>query len=399
VRRLAIALVGLSLLTSAGLCPGAGGAEASASVSTVPGLQRPGTLSGPSGIALDAMGDLFIADTDHCRVLLVPGHSGVLYGLHVTRGHDYTLAGGRCGGSGDLAYPTGVAVTSRGDVYIAEATDQRVVMVPPGGRGAPHRPEEVAGNGRAGYNGNGLGGLQSELDEPTGVAVDAGGDLFIADTANCRVRMVPAVSGFHYGQLMRAGHLYDVVGTGTCGSAAGLPALSSQIWDPAAVAVDPTGDIYIAGNGDQTVVEVPVHSGDYYGTDIGANDAQVIIGLVGDGNTPYLQDGLSATSVVSELNDPEALAVSPSGTLFVTDGDMHCIRVVPDVTSSVFGRTMNGGDMYTLAGALPISNSLGIGDGTRWILTRMDIPFGIAITASGSVVFSDQGADQVREVG
>jgi hypothetical protein len=60
---------------------------------------------------------------------------------------------------------------------------------------------------------------------------------------------------------------------------------------------------------------------------------------------------------------------------------------------------MDGGDLYTLAGAFPVDNSLGVGDGTKWILARMGIPYGIAVTASGAVVFSDQGTDQVREIG
>ena len=393
------ALAGLFLVSAVGPTAGAGTLSAAPVIGTVAGLQHRGSLSSPSGVALDATGDLFVADTDHCRVLLVPDHSGLMYGLHVESRHAYTLAGSHCGAPHGLGFPTGVAVDRHGDVFIAESTDDRVVMVPPGGRAGPHAPVTVAGTGAPGYSGNGRPATKSALNGPTGVAVDAAGDLFIADTANCRVRMVPAHSGVHYGQQMVTGHLYNLVGTGVCGSALGDPALSSQIWNPVAVAVDPSGDLYIAGNGDQTVVEVPVRSGDYYGTSIGAGDAQVIIGLVGDGNTPYLADGLSATSIASELNDPEGLAVSPSGVLFVTDGTMHCIRVVPKVTGDLFGRDMDGGDMYTLAGALPDNNSLGTGDGTKWILTKMGIPYGIAVTASGAVVFSDQGTDQVREIG
>jgi sugar lactone lactonase YvrE len=389
--------VGLFLVSAAGLSAGA--LNATPAIHTVAALRGSGRLSSPSGIAVDAAGDLFVADTDHCRVLLVPDHTGVMYGLHVKNGDAYTLAGSHCGAPHGLGFPTGVAVDRHGDVFIAEATDDRVVVVPPGGQAGPHAPIAVAGIGAPGYTGNGLPATGSALDAPTGLAVDAAGDLFIADTANCRVRIVPANSGAHYGQEMMSGHLYNLVGTGVCGSALGYPALSSQIWNPVAVAVDESGDVYIAGNGDQTVVEVPVRSGDYYGTSIAAGDAQVIIGLVGDGNTPYLVDGLAATSIVSELNDPEGLAVSPSGVLFVTDGTMHCIRVVPNMTSEIFGRAMNGGDMYTLAGALPVSNSLGIGDGTKWILTKMGIPYGIAVTASGAVVFTDQGTDQVREIG
>jgi hypothetical protein len=84
--------------------------------------------------------------------------------------------------------------------------------------------------------------------------------------------------------------------------------------------------------------------------------------------------------------------------VFITDGDMHCIRVVPSVTSDVFGKTMGAGDMYTLAGALTFENASGSGDGTRWIRAHMDVPVGVAVTASGHVYFSDRGLDQVREL-
>jgi hypothetical protein len=391
-------LAGAAMAGAALAGPGAA-SGATPGIRTLVGGGHPGTLLSPGGITLDSAGDLFIADTDHCRVLLVPDHAGSLYGRRVVAGHPYTVAGGTCGGPKSLGYPTGVAVDRQGDLFIAEATGERVLMVAPGGNGNPHRPVVVAGTGTAGVNGDGLLATRSQLDEPTGVAVDAGGDLFIADTANCLVRIDPATSGVRYGQPMLAGHLYDLVGDGTCGSADGSPARMSQIWDPVAVAVDQAGDIFIADKGDQTVVEVPDRSGEYYGTAIGGGDAQVVIGVVGDGNTPYLEDGLSATSVVAEMNDPEGLAVSPSGTIFVTDGTMHCIRVVPATTSDVFGRTMDGGDLYTLAGALPVTNALGLGDGNRWVLTQLGDPIGIALTASGSVVFSDQSTGVVREIG
>ncbi len=393
------ALAGLLLVGAVALTAGAGALSATPVIRAVAGLQSPGSLSSPSGIALDDAGDLFVADTGHCRVVLVPDHTGEMYGLHVKSRRAYTLAGSHCGAPQGLGFPTGVAVDRHGDVFIAVATDDRVVMVPPGGRAGPHAPVAVAGTGAPGYSGNGLPATESALNEPTGVAVDAAGDLVIADTANCRVRMVPAHSGMHGDQQMVAGHLYNLVGTGICGSAIGSPALASQIWNPVAVAVDQSGDLYVGGNGDQTVVEVPVRTGTYYGTSIEAGDAQVIVGLVGDGTTPYLADGLPATGIVSELNDIEGLAVGPSGALFITDGDMHCIRVVPNVTTDLFGRVMDGGDMYTLAGALPIKNSLGLGDGTKWIITRMSIPYGIVVTASGAVVFSDKGTNQVRETG
>ncbi len=74
---------------------------------------------------------------------------------------------------------------------------------------------------------------------------------------------------------------------------------------------------------------------------------------------PYFADGLAATSPTAELNDPRSLAVGPTGALFVSDGFMRVIRVVPASTGTLFGRAMTGGDLYTVAGALPVSTPRG----------------------------------------
>ena len=96
----------------------------------------------------------------------------------------------------------------------------------------------VAGTGTGGFNGDGLAATASELGQPTGVAVDAAGDVYIADTANCRVRVLPAATTTLFGRAMAAGHLYNVAGTGVCGSAGqGGPVAAAQLWNP--VAVDP----------------------------------------------------------------------------------------------------------------------------------------------------------------
>jgi sugar lactone lactonase YvrE len=391
VRRLLAVLVGLVALV--GGCSVAEAAPAT-SVSTVAG---PADLQSPEGIAVDPNGNLFIADTDHCRVLLRPSHSGSMYGLRVSAGNLYVVAGGKCGHHGGLAYPTGVAVDRQGDLFIAEASAQRVVEVPRGGHHGPHAPVDVAGTGVAGYDGTGRPAIRSALNEPSGIAMDADGNLFIADTANCRVRMLPSTTGTFYGQTMQAGSLYDVAGTGDCGSAdRSGPATAAQLWNPVALAVDQAGDLLIADNGDQSILEVPTHGGTYYGTAIAGGGIATVVG--GQGNGPYLLDGLSATSVAAEVNDVEGIAVAPDGTLFFTDGSMHVIRVVPSRTTTVDGRLMHGGGLYTLAGALPISTSAGAGNGTKWVATRMGVPLGIATTSSGSLYFSDRADDQVRVI-
>jgi DNA-binding beta-propeller fold protein YncE len=385
VRRLVMALGGAVLL--AGLWPGLGGAAAVSSV-----VSR--GLSAPSGIAVDGQGNLLIADTDDCRVLVDPAHSGEMYGLHVTAHHIDTVAGNRCGSKDGLTYPTGVAVDGRDDLFIAEATGQRVMEL----RAESRTPVPFAGTGVAGDGDSGGPATSSPLNEPTGVAVDPQGDVFIADTDNCRVAMVPASSETFEGQAMVKGHLYDVAGDGTCGSAGrGGPGPLAQVWDPVALAVDHAGDVFIADNGDQSVLELAAHAGNFYGTAIGAGDLQTIVGMGMYG--PYLLDGLSATSIASELNDPEGLAVSGTGVLYITDGDMQCIRVVPNSTSSIFGRTMSGGNLYTLAGALPVTEKgQPAGDGTKWVLTQMEVPIGIAVSPSGAVYFSERDQNLVRVI-
>ena len=389
-----MALAGALVISGALTGPSAGATPPPA-VRTVAGLGSSGSLSSPRGIALDRNGDLFIADTNHCRVALVPSHSGTLYGLHVTAHHTYTLAGTGCGGNGSLGFPTGVAVAHSGDVFVAEASDQRIQVIRPGS----HTAVTVVGTGVAGFNGDGRAAQTSELDQPTGIAVDGNGTLLIADTANCRLRVMPATSGSYFGQTMLAQHLYTIAGTGVCGSAQrGGSAAAAQLWNPVAVAVDRAGDLFVADNDDQSLLEIPVQSGTDYGTAIDAGGIGTVVGA-GSGNGPYLQDGLPANFATAELNDPEGVAVSPTGTLFVTDGGMHCVRVVPSTTSTVFGRSMKGGDLYTLAGALPINNSTGDGNGTRWVLTHIGVPIGITLSPSGSVLFSDRSAQKVREIG
>jgi hypothetical protein len=393
MRRLSVALAGLVSLAAvvvAGIP--AGGAAESPTVRTVVG---PGVLDTPGGLALSASGDLFVADTGHCRVLVVPATSGTRYGLRLHAGRAATLAGGTCAGAGSIGHPSGVAVDTQGDVYIAEATAQRVQVVRPAGRSVV----TVAGTGQAGFNGDGLAATASELDEPTGVAVDGSGDLVIADTANCRVRVLAARSATVFGRAMTDGRLYTVAGTGVCGSAGqGGPVAAAQLWNPVAVAVDSAGDLLVADDGDQSVLLAAVRGGTYYGSAVGAGDIGVVVGGTG-GYQPYLADGLPAVGAAAELNDSRGLALGPTGALFVTNGLMQVIRVVPSTSGVLFGRAMTAGDLYSVAGALPVATAEGPGDGTRWVLTRMGTPVGIAVSPSGDVFYSDGSLDTVRMIG
>ncbi|HUA94883.1 MAG TPA: hypothetical protein VMB82_05090 [Acidimicrobiales bacterium] len=387
-------------------------AEAAVSVATVAGTGHPGTsgaggpataaeLDGPTGIAVDAEGDVFVADTGDCGVDEIPAREGTRYGVAMQAHHLYTVAGGRCGNrSGAVGYPTGVAVGPSGDVFVADATGERVLVLRPGGRG-PLGPTArarlvttVAGTGRPGTAGVGGPGKEAELDGPTGVAVDAGGDLFVADTVACQVDEVPATTGTRQGTSMQAGHLYVVAGTGVCGTAGlGGPADQAELYTPTAVTVDAAGDLFVADRGAGQVVEEPVVGGTYYGTPLGAGDLGVIAGA--GILAPYLADGLPARGTTAEINFPYGLAVAPDGDLYVTDTSSRAIRQLPAVAGSPFGRPVNPGDLYTLVGAVPTGNN---DTSTRWIVTQVTTPYGVAVAPDGDVLFSDRGADVVREV-
>jgi NHL repeat len=392
--RRTVALVGFIGVVSA-LGVGLGGAGAAGSTPSVRTVLGPGVVDGPGGIALDTAGDLFVADTGQCRVLVVPARTGVLDGRRVRAGRPTTMAGGSCAGPGAIGHPTDVAVDTRGDLFIAEGTAQRVQEMSAGS----HRVVTVAGTGRGGFNGDGLAAGASELDQPTGVAVDAAGDLFIADTANCRVRMVPIANVTLFGRVMTAGSLYTVTGSGVCGSAGqGGPIASAQVWNPVAVAVDEAGDLLVADAGDQSVLLAPAAGGGtFYGSAVPTGDIGVVVGGTGSYG-PYLADGLPANGPTAELNDPRGLAIGPTGALFVTDGFMHAIRVTPAENETLLGRAMKAGDLYTVAGALPVATAAGSNDGTRWVGTQMGTPVGIAATRSGALYYADAGRSMVRAI-
>jgi hypothetical protein len=397
VRRPIVALSGLLSLAAVlagvvGVGRPAGGA-ASGVAPVVRTVLGPGTVDGPGGLALDAAGNLFVADTGHCRVLVVPARAGVLDGLHVRPGQASTLAGGGCTGRGAIGYPSDVAVDGHGDLFIAEPTAQRVQEVRAGSRHAV----TVVGTGTDGFNGDGLPGTASELDQPTGVAVDGAGDLFIADTANCRVRVLPVATGTLFGRTMVAGHLFTVAGTGVCGTAGqGGPLGAAQLWNPVAVTLDAAGDLLVADSGDQSVLAAPATgSTSFYGTPVGGGDIGVVVGGTGSYG-PYLADGLPANGPTAELNDPRGLAIDPAGALFVTDGFMHVIRVAPAVNGTLLGTAMKTGDLYTVAGALPVTTAAGTNDGTRWVRTQMGTPVGVVAARSGALYYSDATQNTVR---
>ncbi len=394
---------------SAGAAAPAGTAIAHApGAVTLSGTGRPGfsgdggpadqaALDTPSGIAEDAAGDLFIADTGNCRVREVPARSGVSFGRRVRAGTIVTVAGGPCRDHADPP-PVALATDTAGDLFIAYATASRVAVL------ASHRGTvlgtpvttgrltTVAGTGIAGFSGDGGLATAADLDDPSGLATDPTGDLLIADTANCRVRIVSATSGDHDEVVVGTGRIATVAGTGICGSSGdGGPARQAQVWDPGALATDTAGDLFVADQGNRTVRVLAPLTTTVLGTTVNAGDLTTVAGEGSYG--PYLIDGIGAVGETAELNFPSGLAVDRAGNVLVADGESQVIRQVANAPGEVRGQPTVPGDLYTVAGAL-LTDTLH--SDTTWVGTQMVDPVGLVVSPDGTIVYADHDADVVR---
>jgi hypothetical protein len=401
---------GVLLVPTAGAAVSTGPAHAPGAT-TLAGTGSPGSagigrmaasaqLDAPVAVAEDRSGDLFIADAGSCRVQEVPARTGIAFGLHLRAGILTTLAGGSCGTT--HPEPSALAIDTSGDLFVAFGPAARVDELPvrtatvSGRRVTAGTLVGVAGTGTPGDAGGGGGPAdRSQLDDPTGLAVDTDGDVLIGDTGNCRVAMVAADDGTHFGVTMVGGHLYTVAGTETCGSTGdGGPALQAELWDPGALAVDAGGDVLVADQGNRTIRELAAHTGTFFGVALAADHLGTVAGEGSYG--PYLQDGLSALGETAEINFPTGLVVDPAGDLYIADGSMHALRFVPAVATTLRGKAADADAMYLAAGALSSGGILD--DQTSWVQTRMIDPTGLTLSPRGQLIYADGQADVVREL-
>jgi hypothetical protein len=159
----------------------------------------------------------------------------------------------------------------------------------------------IAGDGTAGFTGDSGPATSAELNFPEGVAVDAAGNVLIADVGNERIRVVAAKTGTIYGQAMTAGHIYTVAGGGTGGDRG--PATQASLDTPSDVVVDAAGNLVIADTFHERIRVVAATAGTFYGQAMKAGD---IYAIAGTGRHGFSGDGGPAAQ--AELAIPVSVA-------------------------------------------------------------------------------------------
>ena len=256
-----------------------------------------------------------------------------------------------------LDFPRGVAVDAAGDIFIADFVNNCVREV----NAATGVITTVAGNHTAGYRGDGGQATAAELHDPTAVAVDASGDLFITDTANQVIRKVNASSGV----------ISTVVGNGTAGFYGDNgPATAAKLNSPTDVVMDGIGNLLIADQGNNRVREVNLAT-------------SVITTVAGNGSAAFSGNGGPATAAA--LNGPTGVAVDSAGDLFIADFFNHQVREV----------NYSSGVISTVAGTTTAGYS---GDDGPATAAEMDYPWNVAVDNCGELFIADYRVNAVREV-
>ncbi len=316
------------------------------------GLATSATLSSPVGVSVDTSGNIYIADTFNNRIRKVDAATGIITTVAGNGAAAYSGDSGPAT-SASLNLPAGVSVDNSGNIYIADTYNNRIRKVNTLGT-----ISTLAGNGTSTFAGDGGPATSASLNLPTGVFADASGNIYIADYANNRIRMV-AIGGV----------ITTVAGDGTGRFAGdGGPAISASLTAPNGVSAA-SGNIYIADKGNNRIRMV--------------NAGGTISTLVGNGTPTFAGDGGPATS--ASLILPYGVSVDGAGNIYIADTGNNRIRKVNAVTGII--TTLAGNGTGTFAG-----------DGGPATSASLNLPSGVSLDASGNIYIADYANNRMRMV-
>lgn len=304
------------------------------------------SLSRPFAVALDSSGNIYVANAGDYTVRTVTpaGVGSVLAG---TPGE-----GGSVDGIGTAAlfnFPCGVAVDGSGNVYVADFDNHTIRKIAPGGVVSTFA-------GMAGQAGSTDGmGAAARFYRPAGVAVDRSGNVYVADAGNGTIRTISPL-----------GVVSTLAGTaGQIGSADGTGGAAQFDW-PSSVAVDGSGNVYVADYENDVIRKV--------------TSSGVVSTIAGTAGQPGSADG---TGAAAQFHSPSGVAVDASGNVYVADSFNNTIRMITPAAV-----------VSTLAGTPGQSGS---SDGTGAAALFYG-PFGVAVDGSGDVLVADTFNNAIRKV-
>lgn len=326
----------------------------------IPAVQA--DLNDPTSVYLDSAGNYYFAAYSQNRVFKVDtsGIITVVAGLGVAGYAGDGVPGSA--GNALLNGPVGVAVDSTGNVYISDYNNFVIRKVD-----TSKTITTIAGiQGACAYNGDGSPATSFELCHPAGLTVDTTGNLFIADQGNCRIRKL----------VLSSKTISTYAGTGSCSfTGDNGPATSGTVNRPNGVALDGTGNLYIADTNNYRIREVTKSSG-------------IITTVAGNGVYGFSGDGGPATAA-QFTNVYEGIAVNSAGTT-VTVADYNNQRVRQFTVSG----NPNTGTIKTVAG----TGAAGFfGDGGAATSAQFNAPQGVAVTSSGIVYVADSNNERIRQ--
>lgn len=315
------------------------------------GRRLDATLRQVKGVALDAASNIFISDDGNNRIRRIDAATGLIATV-AGNGTTAVAVDGVPATVVGLDAPSDVVVDAAGTMLIADTGHQRVRTVRPDGIIGT-----LAGTGEPGYAGDGGPATAAMLNRPTGLTLDAAGNVYIADFGNHAVRRVTP-----------AGAIETIAGTGTPGAEGdGGPAVAAQLNGPTDMTLDAAGNVFIADFQNHRVRRIDAGTG-------------VITTVAGTGVAGSSDDFLPA--VTAALNGPSDVALDPDGNLLIADSRSNRIRRVSTV-----------GVIDTVAGSRFPGSA---GDGGGALSATFLTPLRLMATANGRIFVSDENNSRVR---